>query len=220
MSDQEEKVTPTKRKSDIIKRFSLRRLRSVRKSRSSAGDDSDSISVTSSTPEKIKSTPRQSLSNYAPSIESPLSKSKVLERVSRPPTPAVDIPPEQFWDHAYDRLKSKQPKLVDHYERILSLELRKIDVKLDHLDIQNVIAERSAQRTPQMHRLLEASFVNLEKHFDAEGNIGTAIDIILSLRSAVTSGRTTVPISATIWTGLCISLEVRISFCRSFHSFQ
>ena len=48
---------------------------------------------------------------------------------------------EHLWNEAYDKLKQKEPKLVDAYKRILSQELKKDNSSLEGLQVDENLIE-------------------------------------------------------------------------------
>ncbi|KAK4915254.1 hypothetical protein LTR66_017100, partial [Elasticomyces elasticus] len=107
---------------------------------------------------------------------------------------AIDIPPDELWDHAYDGLKTSEPELLEGYEKLLSMEL---------------LPEQTGEgRVTQMDQLLNAGLDRTAKIGEVEGNIGEAIKVVLSVKQAISAGLTTVPIAAAAWTGICVGLEI------------
>lgn len=131
-----------------------------------------------------------------------------------PQIAAIDIAPDQYWDQAYDRLKSREPKLIDHYEKILSLQLAKSYADNHQSpndgepEAQNIIAQNKEQREPQMKHLLDNTLKNIENHSKAKGNLNIAINVVLSSKSAVSTALNSIIPAALAWTGVCLALEV------------
>jgi hypothetical protein len=115
--------------------------------------------------------------------------------------------PEDLWDQAYDDLKNNQPKLLEFYEAILSRELggSSKEVKENGIEKEDWIKRRS-----QMDRLLNTGLDRTKKLAEVENNMGDAINIVLSIKDAISSALKPVPIAALAWTGVCITLEVRL----------
>ncbi|KAJ6155319.1 WD40 repeat-like protein [Penicillium chermesinum] len=175
-------TTPKKKRMSL-----LNRIRSTR--RSKGRGDTDSIASGPSTPERaarsklsFKSHPDSSIVDLSPSL------ANSYDVISVPKVSAINIHPEKLWDHAYDRLRSDQFELVDLYEKLLS--------------------PGPGQRQPQMERLLQDSLNRLADHSTTQGNTLNAIDIVLSLKSAIDSELKPVPIPAVATTGLCVALQL------------
>ncbi|KAJ5570039.1 uncharacterized protein N7459_009469 [Penicillium hispanicum] len=116
---------------------------------------------------------------------------------------AIDIPPELLWDQAYDEIKKEEPKLVASYETVLSHELGGSESPSE-----NVIQESQVERRSQMDKLLETGLEKTARLSKVEQGIGTAISVVMSVKSAITSGLSSVPVAAVAWTSVCVALEV------------
>ncbi|KAJ5106422.1 hypothetical protein N7456_003097 [Penicillium angulare] len=110
----------------------------------------------------------------------------------------IEISPELLWDEAYDDLKRNDPDLLGSYEKILSVEIQEV----------GAISQSQTERRAQMKDLLQAGFKKTEKLSRVTGKMGDAIDIVLSVKSAIGAGLTAVPIAATVWTSVCVALEI------------
>ncbi|KAJ5223854.1 WD40 repeat-like protein [Penicillium chermesinum] len=194
-------TTPKKKRMSL-----LNRIRSTR--RSKGRGDTDSIASGPSTPERaarsklsFESHPDSSIVDLSPSL------ANSYDVISVPKVSAINIHPEKLWDHAYDRLRSDQFELVDLYEKLLSVRL---DISHDASDYsgRNIISQDRGQRQPQMERLLQDSLNRLADHSTTQGNTLNAIDIVLSLKSAIDSELKPVPIPAVATTGLCVALQL------------
>ena len=147
------------------------------------------------------------------SLVSPVSASQlhagdadpvITDDASRPTkTRAIDIPPELLWDQAYDDLKKDDPALIKSYETILSLELGN-----SRSSSENVIQETRAGRRSQMENLLKVGLERTAKLSKVERGIGRAISVVTSVKSAIGSGLSAVPVAAVVWTSVCVALEV------------
>jgi hypothetical protein len=112
------------------------------------------------------------------------------------------VQPEQFWDQAYDDLKHEEPKLFEFYETILSY-----DLDSSRGTRGNVIEQDRTKRRAQMDHLLNAGMDKTAKLAEVEKNIGDAISVVLSVKTAIGLGLQAVPIAALAWTGVCVVLE-------------
>lgn len=198
-------TTPTKKKRLSL----LNRIRSTRKSKGRG--DADSIASGPSTPERGARAKLSFESNNRASSIIDLSPSLANSYavIAKPKVSAIDIPLDQFWDHAYDRLKSDKPELVDHYEKILSLRLGNPQEASEN-HAKNIISSNRDERQLQLDRLLQNVLGQIEKHSSPKGNIRAALSITLSLKSAIDSGADPVTVPPVIWSALCVALEVSL----------
>lgn len=159
--------------------------------------------------------PAQVASSHGPSVPS-VQKSATAISAEHPPltsptaTPATTAPltrPEDLWDQAYDDLKNNQPKLLEYYEAILSRELgdRSKEVKENGVETADWTKRRS-----QIDRLLNTGLDRTKKLAKVENSMGDAINIVLSVKDAISSALQHVPIAALAWVGVCVALEASL----------
>ncbi len=67
-----------------------------------------------------------------------------------------------------------------------------------------------------MNRLLAVGLEKTAAPAKIEKNIGDAIKIVLSVKEAIGSGLQAVPVAALAWTGICVALEVSLSYHPEF----
>ncbi|RAL16301.1 WD40 repeat-like protein, partial [Aspergillus homomorphus CBS 101889] len=195
------------RRRDLLNRF-----RTSGKSRSRTDDDASSVSVSSEpiATGRTHTLTHPPVSSPASSIDLSSSVAQSVKVASDHSIAAIDIPPSQYWDYAYDRLKSDQPELLEHYEQILSVQLGGFP-DTGSSSGKDVISQDRDRRRSQMDRLLQGTLSKMEKHAGARGKMGTAINIVLSLKSAIDLSLNSVPIGALIWSGLCFALELLLN---------
>ena len=120
---------------------------------------------------------------------------------------------DQLWDCAYDNLKRADPKLFELYEAIQSRELSGDSGSNDAVESDNGekiedIATDHLVRRQQMLRILGKGVENSQTSAKVEEKAMFAIDIVLSVKSAVDMGVESVPIAAVAWGGVCTALQV------------
>ncbi|KAH8806173.1 WD40-repeat-containing domain protein [Xylogone sp. PMI_703] len=113
--------------------------------------------------------------------------------------PALQIDPGSLWDRAYDNIKRGEPKLLEAYEKVLSL----------YADSSGEVdtIEQNQTRQTQMEHILNKSVDKTKRFAKVETNVASAIDILFSVKNAVGSGLQAVPIAAVAWSGICVALE-------------
>ena len=91
---------------------------------------------------------------------------------------------ERLWNEAYDRLKQKESKLVDAYERFLSRELEKDDSSPEGLQMDKNSIEQTDKdkRWSQMERLVQAGLEKTERESKMKQTVGAALQGLLSLK--------------------------------------
>ena len=144
-----------------------------------------------------------------------------------PPTPRTDSPnmempagadgaprppglPVQLWDHAYDRLKQEEPELVDTYEKILSRQLQDgLGSTVPPTQPNTVDQNPPDARRHQMTQLIHAGLDNTAREAKIKERLGTTIQIVRSVKNAISSAIQAMPQAALAWTGICVLLDVR-----------
>ncbi|KAM0513931.1 hypothetical protein ACHAPE_007286 [Trichoderma viride] len=119
-------------------------------------------------------------------------------------------PPESIWNEAYDSLKSEEPKLVEAYEKILSLKLNGDSaVSMDQVSVKNVIQEENVSaRRAQMCQLIDNGLSKTMQEANIKGNIGTAMQVVNATKKLIGDTIKEIPQAALPWAIVCISLEV------------
>ena len=127
----------------------------------------------------------------------------------QPKKPAIDIPPNELWDRAYDDLKQAESssKLIEAYEAILSLELSSETVD-ENGNQKDGSQKGQTERQVQMNTLLDNGLKKTAKLSEVESGLSDAINIVLSLKDALDLGLKAVPVAAAAWSGICVALQV------------
>ena len=129
---------------------------------------------------------------------------------------ALPSPSERLWDRAYDELKdkeSKESKWVNAYEKIMTRLLKKgvLSPTAPEPD-ENEIETDLAARRLQMNKLVEDGLKKTEKLANVMKGIGNAIRVIDSVKETIGKGIASVPYVGIAWAGVCIALQVSMSF--------
>jgi N-terminal domain of NWD NACHT-NTPase len=183
--------------------------------RSMTGMDTSQPAQSSPVPVSMAlQSPAQVASSHGPSVPSvqkpPLTSPTAAPAPTAPSAtiePMTLSGPEDLWDQAYDDLKNNQPKLLEYYEAILSRELGDSSKEVKENGIEK---EDRTTRRSQMDRLLNTGLDRTKKLADVENNMGDAINIVLSVKDAISSALQPVPIAALAWMGVCVALEVSL----------
>jgi len=120
---------------------------------------------------------------------------------------------ECLWNEAYDKLKQKEPKLVDAYERILSQEIEKDNSSSEGLQVDENLIEQTdkTKRWSQMELLAQAGLQKTERESKIKETVGAALQGLLSLKDLIGSALETIPQAALAWTGVCFAMQVSLS---------
>ena len=136
------------------------------------------------------------------------------------PTPQSTVPaesspyniPNRIWDVAYNRVKEKESKLVDAYERILSRDSQEVGstslgVRPDENLVEHTDNNKRRQRMEQIvqHRLEET-----EKESKMRAIVGMTLGAVLSLKELVDTSLQAAPQAALAWAGVCFALQVSL----------
>ncbi|RYP47535.1 hypothetical protein DL768_006412 [Monosporascus sp. mg162] len=111
---------------------------------------------------------------------------------------------ERLWDRAYDDLKLKEAPLIQAYEKILSRKLcgRELDSPVDESEPNAIAQDDRRARQSQMRQLIRAGLEKTSREAKVKENIGTAIQVVLSMKSMISSAVQVVPQAALAWTGM------------------
>src|SRR5436305_5911811 len=120
---------------------------------------------------------------------------------------------ERLWNEAYDRLKQKESKLVDAYERFLSRELEKDGSSPEgsQMDQNSIEQTDKDKRWLQMERLVQAGLEKTERESKMKQTVGAALQGLLSLKEQISSALQAIPQAALAWTGVCFAMQVSLS---------
>lgn len=128
---------------------------------------------------------------------------------SHVPAPIDEIR-RQIWNDAYDKVKEDEPRLVDAYEKILSVMLKAGDSPpSSDQKTANDIKQDSNARQIQMKALIEDCIERTKKQVSIKGGIDDAVRPIQNVKDFVSVVVKAEPTAAVAWAGLCACMEVR-----------
>ncbi|RYC79718.1 Vegetative incompatibility protein HET-E-1 [Fusarium oxysporum f. sp. narcissi] len=174
--------------------------------------------------EKVESKAKKLLSHSAPSPSPSLTPSQpASEPAARPtsqPTPSPPTPTdsetspllnlqERLWNQAYDELKTSEPKLVEAYEKILSIGLhRKDPSSVTCESTENEIEGARETRCRQMQQLVRDGLDRTQKAASIKRGIDEGLQAVQAVRGIVDKAIQAAPEAAIAWVGVCLGLEI------------
>ncbi|RKK57406.1 Vegetative incompatibility protein HET-E-1 [Fusarium oxysporum] len=174
--------------------------------------------------EKVESKAKKLLSHSAPSPSpSPTPSQPASEPAARPTSQPTPSPPtatdsktspllnlqERLWNQAYDELKASEPKLVEAYEKILSVGLhRKDPSSVTCESTENEIEGARETRCRQMQQLVRDGLDRTQKAASIKRGIDEGLQAVQAVRGIVDKAIQTAPEAAVAWVGVCLGLEI------------
>ncbi|RKK66423.1 Vegetative incompatibility protein HET-E-1 [Fusarium oxysporum] len=174
--------------------------------------------------EKVESKAKKLLSHSAPSPSpSPTPSQPASEPAARPTSQPTPSPPtstdsetspllnlqERLWNQAYDELKTSEPKLVEAYEKILSIGLhRKDPSSLTCESTENEIEGARETRCRQMQQLVRDGLDRTQKAASIKRGIDEGLQAVQVVRGIVDKTIQAAPEAAIAWVGVCLGLEI------------
>ncbi|RYP50301.1 hypothetical protein DL768_004154 [Monosporascus sp. mg162] len=115
-----------------------------------------------------------------------------------------------LWNQAYDKLKVKEPVLVDAYERILSRKLNRDEASLTALEPprNEMEQENPEKRRSQMMQLIRLGLDKTEKEAAVKQGIDDGMQAVHSVRGIIEKAVKAAPEAALVWVGVCFVLEI------------
>ncbi|KAL6901233.1 hypothetical protein GGI43DRAFT_371466 [Trichoderma evansii] len=119
-------------------------------------------------------------------------------------------PPESIWNEAYDSLKAEEPKLVQAYEKILSIKLNgDAAASVDLVSEKNIIQDGNASiRRAQMYQLVDNGLNKTTQEANIKSGIGTAMQVVNTTKRIISDAIRDIPQAALPWAVVCVSLEI------------
>ncbi|EXK79656.1 hypothetical protein FOQG_15754 [Fusarium oxysporum f. sp. raphani 54005] len=174
--------------------------------------------------EKVESKAKKLLSPSTPSPSpSPTPSQPASEPEARPTSQPTPSPPtstdsetsplpnlqERLWNQAYDELKASEPKLVEAYEKILSVGLhRKDPSSVTCESTENEIEGARETRCRQMQQLVRDGLDRTQKAASIKRGIDEGLQAVQAVRGTVDKAIQTAPEAAVAWVGVCLGLEI------------
>ncbi|KAF2813542.1 uncharacterized protein BDZ99DRAFT_381439, partial [Mytilinidion resinicola] len=115
-----------------------------------------------------------------------------------------------LWNQAYDKVKTKEPALVDAYERILSRKLNNDEASLTALEPpkNEMEQENPEKRRSQMMQLIRAGLDKTEREAAIKQGIDDGMQAVHSVRGIIDKAVKAAPEAALAWVGVCFVLEI------------
>ncbi|RKK68447.1 Vegetative incompatibility protein HET-E-1 [Fusarium oxysporum] len=166
--------------------------------------------------------PQESVSAPSPT-SSPTASQPASEPTTQPTFQPTPSPPtstdsetsplpslqEQLWNQAYDELKASEPKLVEAYEKILSVGLHRNDPSSVTCEsTENEIEGARETRCRQMQQLVKAGLDRTQKQASIKQGINEGLQAVQVVRGIVDKAVQAAPEAAIAWVGVCLGLEV------------
>ncbi|GKU11969.1 unnamed protein product [Fusarium langsethiae] len=150
---------------------------------------------------------------------SPTSAQQATQPTSQPPpspptstdTETLPLPSlqERLWNQAYDELKANEPKLVEAYEKILSVKLYGNDRSSVACEsTENEIKGTRGTRRCQMQELVQKGLDWTQNQESIKRGIDEVLEVVRSVRGIVDKAIQAVPEAAIAWVGVCLGLEI------------
>ncbi|RBA12813.1 hypothetical protein FPRO05_14089 [Fusarium proliferatum] len=174
--------------------------------------------------EKVECKAKKLLSPSAPSPSpSPTPSQPASEPAARRTSQPTPSPPtstdsetsplpnlqERLWNQAYDDLKASEPKLVEAYEKILSVGLhRKDPSSVTCESTENEIEGARETRCRQMQQLVRDGLDRTQKAASIKRGIDEGLQAVQAVRGIVDKAIQAAPEAAIAWVGVCLGLEI------------
>ncbi|KAK4070754.1 hypothetical protein Trihar35433_5221 [Trichoderma harzianum] len=138
-----------------------------------------------------------------------------FEVAKAPVKPSETIAPsESIWNSAYDALKADEPKLVQAYEKILSLKLNQSAASIDPTisqepsSVKNTIENNVLARREQMHQLIDNGLNKTFREASIKNSIGPVMQVVNTTKKLVSDAIKDMPQAALPWVIVYISLSI------------
>lgn len=122
---------------------------------------------------------------------------------------------DELWNRAYEKLKSKEPDIVDAYEKLLSVKIKDIDA-LPSEETQNRISTRPQKRWDQMRRVAEAGLKKTERSTNFQERVNNVIQTVSPFKQMIDQVVKVVPQAAVPWVGVSLAFEVIFSMTNCY----
>ncbi|KAH7247364.1 uncharacterized protein BKA55DRAFT_739393 [Fusarium redolens] len=171
----------------------------------------------------LQPAPRESTSTPSPPIPSPTPSQPASEPATQPTSQPTPSPPtstdaetsplpslqERLWNQAYDELKASEPKLVEAYEKILSVGIHRNDPSSVTCEsTENEIGGARETRCRQMQQLVQDGLDRTQKAASFKRGIDEGLQAVQAVRGIVDKAVHAAPEAAVAWIGVCLGLEI------------
>ncbi|RSL57626.1 hypothetical protein CEP54_008169 [Fusarium duplospermum] len=129
-----------------------------------------------------------------------------------PAIPAVTAPKDpirtRIWNSAYDKVKEDEPRLVEAYEKILSVQLNDNDHASLDGDSTNVIKQDADARQGQMKQLVDKGLEKTERASNIKEKVKEGMQPIKNVKDFVALAVKSEPTAAVAWVGITTCMEI------------
>ncbi|KAJ4180706.1 hypothetical protein NW755_011601 [Fusarium falciforme] len=134
------------------------------------------------------------------------------EPKTSPAVPSVNAPKDpirtRIWNSAYDKVKEDEPRLVEAYEKILSVQLSDHNpAPLDGAST-NVIKQDAGARQDQMKQLVDKGLEKTETEVKVKEKIKEGMQPIKNIKDFVALAVKSEPTAAVAWVGITTCMEI------------
>ncbi|KAI4640582.1 uncharacterized protein J4E78_010605 [Alternaria triticimaculans] len=116
--------------------------------------------------------------------------------------------PGRLWNLAYDQLKSKDPKLIEHYESILSSQIDRQELKAVDLDTQINNISSGQPRSLQMRQLVDSGLLRTEKAAATNEAVAQGLQVFNVVKDSVATATRASPEASIAWVPICLALDI------------
>ena len=116
--------------------------------------------------------------------------------------------PGRLWNLAYDQLKSKDPKLIEHYESILSSQIDGQELKAVNLDTHINKISLGQPRSLQMRQLVDSGLLRTEKAAATNEALAQGLQVFNVVKDSVATATRASPEASIAWVPICLALDV------------
>jgi hypothetical protein len=151
---------------------------------------------------------------HADSLAPRVLVDNAAESITKPSTSnstASLSPVERLWFQAYNSLRTEDPSLVRDFEA-LSLVLSTGSGS----ESQNIIGHDRPAHQEELRLLIRVGLERTEKEARLKKGLSDVLGVILKAKDAVDSAIQAVPHAALAWSGVCLTLEVRVKTRSSY----
>ncbi|KAH6995462.1 NACHT domain-containing protein [Ilyonectria sp. MPI-CAGE-AT-0026] len=161
-----------------------------------------------------ESTRAPSSPSPSPTPSQPVTRSTSQPTTSPPTSTDTETLPlpslqQRLWNQAYDELKASEPKLVEAYEKILSVGLHRNDPSSVTCEsTENEIGSTRETRCRQMQQLVQEGLARTQKEASIKRGIDEGLQAVQAMRGIVDKAVYAAPEAAVAWVGVCLRLEI------------
>ncbi|KAF0320282.1 nacht and wd domain protein [Colletotrichum asianum] len=158
---------------------------------------------------QIPNAPDASITSAAIDDGNLMSSAATLSSDSSPELlhPPAANPLPDLWNQAYDELEARESKVVQAYERLLSVQLNNENALVDE-ETENLVGGSAEDRVPQMKKLLDRGLQKTESSTAIYTKIKDGIDKVIPFKELITTATKASPEAAIVWVGVTFTIEI------------